>query len=85
MNVYYEYLPISLEQVIKLRWEQMLAILYFAIKGLYWLHQYWGSYFTVESYMISINEMGQVKTWLNRNAWEQIPKPSYSHKAAHPE
>jgi len=47
----------------------MLAIIFFAAKGLKWLYRYMGQYFTVESYMIGLNEMGQVKVWLNRNYW----------------
>jgi hypothetical protein len=69
LNVYYEYIPVNLEQIAKVRWEHMLSILYFALKGISLLYKHCGSYFTIEAYMVGINEMGQVKVWLNRNYW----------------
>ena len=77
MVVYYEYIAINLEQIVYLSYQHMLSVLYYSIKGFQILLDRWKNYFTIQSYMIGINNQGQVKVWFNRNYWEQGAKPSY--------
>lgn len=82
MMVYYEYIAVNLEQIVYLHFNHMISVLYYALKGFQVLLEHWGSYFTVESYMVGINDHGQVKVWFNRQYWNQSAKPSYILKSA---
>lgn len=75
---YIERINVNLEQIISLPFEDMVKIIYSSLKGFKVLFEKY-AYFTVESVMIGINDVGETKVWLNRKHSEYQPKPSYSY------
>jgi hypothetical protein len=62
-----------------LNFKDMIRILYFALKGFSLLYQRHKVYFTIESFMIGINDIGQIKVWYNRKFSEHFLKTSYTY------
>ena len=57
----------------------MVKILCQALKGFKILYEKYG-YFTIDASLISINDEGMVKCWMNQKYSVSAPKPCFSYK-----
>lgn len=76
--VYIEQITVNLEQVMAVHFNHMIKILYFALKGFKILFEKFG-YFDIETSMIGVNDIGQLKVWMNKKYNQYVPKSTYSY------